>query len=156
MSTTLTDVDKIKKLPVLVGAQTLNIVFVLLTFSGSVFILFLDEFGQPVVKSLVTLTFTHIYSIMHSHSSNQIMPNNRIPFITTQNVPYLNHIIHDQSKYSKEYSPINVHWPVYLCVASLNHMSFYPFLLTHIVTIYSFKILNNVPAKAHILPQCLS
>jgi HEAT repeat protein/Na+/melibiose symporter-like transporter len=45
MSTTLTDVEKINRLPWLVGAQTLNIIFVLLTFSGSVFILFLDELG---------------------------------------------------------------------------------------------------------------
>lgn len=45
MTTTLTDVEKINKLPWLIGAQTLNIVFVLLTFSGSVFILFLDELG---------------------------------------------------------------------------------------------------------------
>ena len=45
MSSTLTDVEKIKRLPWLVGANTLNIVFVLLTFSGSVFVLFLDELG---------------------------------------------------------------------------------------------------------------
>ena len=45
MSSTLTDVDKINRLPWLVGAQTLNIVFVLLTFSGTVFVLFLDELG---------------------------------------------------------------------------------------------------------------
>ena len=45
MSTTVTDVEKINRLPWLVGAQTLNMVFVLLTFSGSVFILFLDELG---------------------------------------------------------------------------------------------------------------
>ena len=43
MTSTLTDVEKINRLPWLVGASTLNIVFVLLTFSGSVFILFLDE-----------------------------------------------------------------------------------------------------------------
>ena len=45
MTTKLTDVEKINRLPWLVGAQTLNIVFVLLTFSGTVFILFLDELG---------------------------------------------------------------------------------------------------------------
>ncbi len=45
MSTSLTDVEKINRLPWLIGAQTLNIVFVLLTFSGAVFILFLDELG---------------------------------------------------------------------------------------------------------------
>ncbi len=45
MTTSLTDVEKINRLPWLVGAQTLNIIFVLLTFSGSVFILFLDELG---------------------------------------------------------------------------------------------------------------
>lgn len=45
MTSTLTDVDKINRLPWLVGAQTLNIVFVLLTFSGTVFVLFLDELG---------------------------------------------------------------------------------------------------------------
>lgn len=45
MSTQVTDVEKINRLPWLVGAQTLNMVFVLLTFSGAVFILFLDELG---------------------------------------------------------------------------------------------------------------
>ncbi|HSG15893.1 MAG TPA: MFS transporter, partial [Anaerolineae bacterium] len=45
MTSTLTDVDKINRLPWLIGAQTLNIVFVLLTFSGTVFVLFLDELG---------------------------------------------------------------------------------------------------------------
>jgi len=50
MSSSLTDVDKINKLPWLVGAQTLNIVFVLLTFSGSVFILFLDELGLDAAQ----------------------------------------------------------------------------------------------------------
>ena len=43
MSSTLTDVDKIKRLPWLIGADTLNIILVLLTFSGTVFVLFLDE-----------------------------------------------------------------------------------------------------------------
>ncbi len=46
MTARLTDVEKINRLPWLIGAQTLNIVFVLLTFSGSVFILFLDELGM--------------------------------------------------------------------------------------------------------------
>ena len=50
MSSPLTDVEKINKLPWLVGAQTLNIVFVLLTFSGSVFILFLDELGLDAAQ----------------------------------------------------------------------------------------------------------
>ncbi len=50
MTSTLTDVEKINRLPWLVGAQTLNIVFVLLTFSGSVFILFLDELGLDAAQ----------------------------------------------------------------------------------------------------------
>ena len=45
MSTPLTDVEKINRLPWLIGSQTLNIIFVLLTFSGTVFVLFLDELG---------------------------------------------------------------------------------------------------------------
>jgi MFS family permease len=64
MSSTLTDVDKIKKLPVLVGAQTLNIVFVLLTFSGSVFILFLDELGLDVAQIGVLLAIVPFLGII--------------------------------------------------------------------------------------------
>ena len=45
MATTLTDVDKIRRLPWLVAGDVLNISFVLLTFSGPVFVLFLDELG---------------------------------------------------------------------------------------------------------------
>ena len=45
MSTQVTDVEKINRLPWLIGAQTLNMTFVLLTFSGTVFVLFLDELG---------------------------------------------------------------------------------------------------------------
>ena len=45
MKTELSDAEKIRKLPWLIGAETLNITFVLLTFSGSVFILFLNELG---------------------------------------------------------------------------------------------------------------
>ena len=39
------DVEKIRRLPWLVAADTLNTGFFLLTFSGSVFILFLNELG---------------------------------------------------------------------------------------------------------------
>ena len=45
MSPSLTDVEKIRKLPWLIAADTLNTGFFLLTFSGSVFILFLNELG---------------------------------------------------------------------------------------------------------------
>ena len=45
MTSTLTDVEKINRLPWLVGANTLNIVFVLLTFSGAVFVLFPGRIG---------------------------------------------------------------------------------------------------------------
>lgn len=45
MNTELSDAERTRKLPWLVGAETLNIIFVLLTFSGSVFILFLDNLG---------------------------------------------------------------------------------------------------------------
>ena len=41
MTTTVTDVEKIRKLPWLVAGDTLNTGFFLLTFTGSVFILFL-------------------------------------------------------------------------------------------------------------------
>jgi len=43
MSTTLTDVEKIRRLPWLVTGDALNITFVSLTFTGPVFILFLDQ-----------------------------------------------------------------------------------------------------------------
>jgi len=43
MATTLTDVEKIRRLPWLVTGDALNIAFVSLTFAGPVFILFLDE-----------------------------------------------------------------------------------------------------------------
>jgi HEAT repeat protein/Na+/melibiose symporter-like transporter len=45
MSTTLTDVEKIRRLPWLIAGDTLNIIFVTLTFAGPVFIFFLDELG---------------------------------------------------------------------------------------------------------------
>lgn len=41
----LTDVEKIRRLPWLIAADTLNTGFFLLTFTGSVFILFLNELG---------------------------------------------------------------------------------------------------------------
>jgi MFS family permease len=50
MTSTLTDVEKINRLPWLVGAQTLNIVFVLFAFSGPVFTLFLDELGLDAAQ----------------------------------------------------------------------------------------------------------
>lgn len=43
MSSSLVDAEKIRRLPWLVGGDAFNIMFVLLTFSGSVFVLFLDE-----------------------------------------------------------------------------------------------------------------
>ena len=46
MSTaTFTDVERIRRLPWLIVGDVFNMVFVLLTFSGSVFMLFLDELG---------------------------------------------------------------------------------------------------------------
>ncbi len=45
MTTTLTDVEKIRRMPWLIGGDVFNTVFVLLTFSGPVFMLFLDELG---------------------------------------------------------------------------------------------------------------
>ncbi len=45
MTTPLTDVEKIRRLPWIVAADSLNTGFFLLTFSGSVFILFLNELG---------------------------------------------------------------------------------------------------------------
>ena len=45
MSQDLTEVEKIRRLPWLIGGDAFNIMFVLLTFSGSVFVLFLDELG---------------------------------------------------------------------------------------------------------------
>ncbi len=45
MSQVLTDAEKIRRLPWLIGGDAFNIMFVLLTFSGSVFVLFLDELG---------------------------------------------------------------------------------------------------------------
>lgn len=45
MSAVLTDVEKIRRLPWLAAGDVLNIVFVTLTFAGSVFVLFLAELG---------------------------------------------------------------------------------------------------------------
>jgi MFS family permease len=64
MSSTLTDVDKINRLPWLVGAQALNIVFVLLTFSGTVFILFLDELGLDDAQIGVLLAIVPFLGII--------------------------------------------------------------------------------------------
>lgn len=45
MTTTVTDVEKIRRLPWLLAADLLNTTFFLLTFSGTVFLFFLDELG---------------------------------------------------------------------------------------------------------------
>jgi HEAT repeat protein/MFS-type transporter involved in bile tolerance (Atg22 family) len=45
MTTATTEVDKIRRLPWLIVGDALNITFVSLTFSGPVFILFLDQLG---------------------------------------------------------------------------------------------------------------
>jgi MFS-type transporter involved in bile tolerance (Atg22 family) len=45
MTTATTEVDKIRRLPWLIAGDTLNIIFVSLTFSGPVFILFLNQLG---------------------------------------------------------------------------------------------------------------
>jgi preprotein translocase subunit SecY len=45
MTTTLTDVEKIRRLPWLLAADTLNTMFFSITLTGSVFLLFLDELG---------------------------------------------------------------------------------------------------------------
>ncbi len=45
MSTPISGPERIRKLPWLLGGETLSMFFVLLTFSGSVFIFFLDELG---------------------------------------------------------------------------------------------------------------
>ena len=45
MTTALTDVDKIRRLPWLIAGNTFNIAFVSLTFAGPVFVLFLDQLG---------------------------------------------------------------------------------------------------------------
>ena len=64
MTSTLTDVEKINRLPWLIGAQTLNIVFVLLTFSGTVFILFLDELGLDAAQIGVLLAIVPFLGII--------------------------------------------------------------------------------------------
>ncbi|RME75544.1 MAG: MFS transporter [Chloroflexi bacterium] len=45
MSARVTDVEKIRRIPWLIAADSLNTGFFLLTFSGSVFVLFLNELG---------------------------------------------------------------------------------------------------------------
>ncbi len=50
MNTEMTEAEKIRRLPWLVGGDTFNIMFVLLTFSGSVFILFLDDIGLDTAQ----------------------------------------------------------------------------------------------------------
>ena len=48
MSQAVTEAEKIRRLPWLIGGDAFNIMFVLLTFSGSVFVLFLDELGLNI------------------------------------------------------------------------------------------------------------
>jgi MFS family permease len=64
VTATLTDVEKINRLPWLVGAQTLNIVFVLLTFSGTVFVLFLDELGLDAAQIGILLAIVPFLGII--------------------------------------------------------------------------------------------
>ena len=50
MTTQISSAERIRRLPWLLGAETLSMFFVLLTFSGSVFIFFLDELGLDTAQ----------------------------------------------------------------------------------------------------------
>ncbi|MCB8963243.1 MAG: MFS transporter [Ardenticatenales bacterium] len=53
---TLTDTEKIKRLPWLITGNVFNILFVLLTFEGSVFVLYLDSLGLDTAQIGVLLS----------------------------------------------------------------------------------------------------
>ncbi|MCB9079820.1 MAG: MFS transporter [Anaerolineaceae bacterium] len=60
----LTDVEKIRRLPWLVAGDSLNTAFFLLTFSGSVFILFLNELGLDAAQIGVMLSLVPLAGIV--------------------------------------------------------------------------------------------
>ena len=60
----LTEAQKIRRLPWLVAGDTLNIMFVLLTFSGSVFILYLDELGLNTGQIGLMLAFVPLLGVL--------------------------------------------------------------------------------------------
>jgi MFS family permease len=63
-TTTLTEVEKIRNLPWLSGGDALNIGFVLLTFSGPVFLLFLNELGLDEAQIGVMLAIVPFFGII--------------------------------------------------------------------------------------------
>jgi len=63
-TTTLTDVEKIRKLPWLAAGDSLNMGFILLTFSGPVFLLFLDELGLDAAQIGVMLSIVPFLNII--------------------------------------------------------------------------------------------
>ncbi|MCB0191305.1 MAG: MFS transporter, partial [Anaerolineae bacterium] len=60
----LTDVEKIRRLPWLVVGDSLNTAFFLLTFSGTVFILFLNELGLDAAQIGVMLSLVPLVGIV--------------------------------------------------------------------------------------------
>ena len=64
----LTEAERVRRLPWLIGAGTLNIMFVLLTFSGSVFILFLDEIGLDTAWHV-----THVFKDEKSKKFSKLL-----------------------------------------------------------------------------------
>ncbi|HMQ56873.1 MAG TPA: MFS transporter, partial [Anaerolineae bacterium] len=60
----LTDVEKIRRLPWLVAGDSLNTGFFLLTFSGTVFILFLNELGLDAAQIGVMLSLVPLVGIV--------------------------------------------------------------------------------------------
>lgn len=64
MTSTISAPERIRKLPWLLGAETLSMVFVLLTFSGSVFIFFLDELGLDTAEIGVLLALVPLAGII--------------------------------------------------------------------------------------------
>ncbi|MCB0176113.1 MAG: MFS transporter [Anaerolineae bacterium] len=63
-NTPLTDVEKIRRLPWLVAGDSLNTAFFLLTFSGTVFILFLNELGLDAAQIGVMLSLVPLVGIV--------------------------------------------------------------------------------------------
>ncbi len=61
---TLTDVEKIRKLPWLATGDALNMGFILLTFTGPVFLLFLDELGLDEAQIGVMLSIVPFLGII--------------------------------------------------------------------------------------------
>lgn len=70
---TLTDVEKINKLPWLVTGDALNVSFFLLSLTGPAFLLFLDELGLDTVQIGVMLSLVPFFGILSPFLGNFVI-----------------------------------------------------------------------------------